>query len=236
MFAKSPMQNPSREAERHRLIAGDAALDFANTLNGHTRPNGHEYLHDFTDLALWCRHAGILSPSEMRAALREARARPEQARKLYRQAIGLRETVFRVFHAIASGMGPAQEDLQTLGDEWRHAQAQARLTRSATGYALEWESASLLDRIPRALSTAAVNTLISTRASRVKACNGAGCDWLFIDSSRNHLRRWCSMDECGNRAKMQRRRERKGRGAKKSPAAVSHGRTVQARVSQRGRS
>ncbi|MCL4825828.1 MAG: CGNR zinc finger domain-containing protein [Caldilinea sp.] len=27
------------------------------------------------------------------------------------------------------------------------------------------------------------------------------CGWLFFDASRNRSRRWCSMEDCGNRAK-----------------------------------
>ncbi|MGZ8649732.1 MAG: CGNR zinc finger domain-containing protein [Solirubrobacteraceae bacterium] len=33
--------------------------------------------------------------------------------------------------------------------------------------------------------------------------------WLFIDSSRNHSRRWCTMNICGASAKMRRYRARK---------------------------
>src|SRR5438046_1025129 len=36
------------------------------------------------------------------------------------------------------------------------------------------------------------------------------CAWLFLDSTRNHSRRFCSMKECGNRAK-QRRHYRRAR-------------------------
>lgn len=36
---------------------------------------------------------------------------------------------------------------------------------------------------------------------RVKACPGADCAWVFLDRSRNGSRRWCQMNECGNRAK-----------------------------------
>lgn len=198
-----------REAEIHRLIAGDRALDFANTLNGHRRRNGHEYLHDFIDLAIWCRHAGILSPHETRNALKQAAQRPTQARQVYRRALVLRETIFRVYYAIASGVKPSWPDLRTLSDAWREAQGHAEIAASPTGFALGWDEEALLEQIPRRLVSAAVNTLISERASRIKACAGDGCDWLFVDSSRNHLRRWCSMDECGNRAKMRRRRLRK---------------------------
>ena len=35
---------------------------------------------------------------------------------------------------------------------------------------------------------------------RVKACPGDDCGWLFLD--RSGRRRWCSMDSCGNRAKV----------------------------------
>jgi predicted RNA-binding Zn ribbon-like protein len=31
-----------------------------------------------------------------------------------------------------------------------------------------------------------------------------GCGWLFVDESRNGSRRWCSMKDCGNRAKARR--------------------------------
>ncbi len=37
--------------------------------------------------------------------------------------------------------------------------------------------------------------------ARVRRC--AGCVLWFLDTSRNGTRRWCSMDECGNRAKAQ---------------------------------
>ena len=35
-------------------------------------------------------------------------------------------------------------------------------------------------------------------------CDGDGCAWLFIDTSKNRTRRWCDMAICGNRAKARR--------------------------------
>jgi predicted RNA-binding Zn ribbon-like protein len=37
--------------------------------------------------------------------------------------------------------------------------------------------------------------------SRMKACPGPHCGWLFYDASRNRSRQWCSMQLCGNRVK-----------------------------------
>lgn len=35
----------------------------------------------------------------------------------------------------------------------------------------------------------------------VKHCDNAACTRYFLDTSRNHSRRWCSMEGCGNRNK-----------------------------------
>ncbi|HEU4737941.1 MAG TPA: CGNR zinc finger domain-containing protein [Solirubrobacterales bacterium] len=45
---------------------------------------------------------------------------------------------------------------------------------------------------------------------RLKACTDDGCQWAFFDSTRNRSRTWCSMEECGNREKTRRYRERRG--------------------------
>jgi len=45
---------------------------------------------------------------------------------------------------------------------------------------------------------------------RLKACTDTGCQWAFFDSTRNRSRTWCSMEECGNREKTRRYRERRG--------------------------
>jgi predicted RNA-binding Zn ribbon-like protein len=48
------------------------------------------------------------------------------------------------------------------------------------------------------------------RWSRLKACPDATCLQAFYDASRNRSRRWCSMESCGNRAKVRGYRARQG--------------------------
>lgn len=200
---------PPREAETHRLVAGDRCLDFANTLNGHNRASGHEYLHNFKDLVLWSRHAGLLTAGEVYLAARQERIRPQAAEAIFHRAIRLREVTFRIFRAVADGKRPQADDLRGLDGAWGEAQRHAHIIRSNKGFAVGWVDDAILELIPRRLSASAVDLLTSRRLTQVRACSGDGCDWLFVDSSRNHLRRWCSMDECGNRAKMRRREARR---------------------------
>jgi predicted RNA-binding Zn ribbon-like protein len=55
----------------------------------------------------------------------------------------------------------------------------------------------------------AAELMTGPRAGRVKQCqDDRGCGWLFVDESRAQNRRWCSMGDCGNRAKANRHYER----------------------------
>jgi predicted RNA-binding Zn ribbon-like protein len=43
---------------------------------------------------------------------------------------------------------------------------------------------------------------------RVKACRADDCKFAFLDTAKNRSRAWCSMQSCGNRAKVAAYRER----------------------------
>jgi predicted RNA-binding Zn ribbon-like protein len=57
--------------------------------------------------------------------------------------------------------------------------------------------------------------------SRLKACPESRCRWAFYDSSKNRSRRWCTMTECGNRAKGRRYRARHREPANADDAAAA---------------
>lgn len=44
--------------------------------------------------------------------------------------------------------------------------------------------------------------LSSEEFKYLKRCNNHDCVLVFIDTSKNHSRRWCSMELCGNRSKV----------------------------------
>lgn len=64
----------------------------------------------------------------------------------------------------------------------------------------------------RDIGAATVAALLRAMArpgwSRMKACRGDDCRWVFVDGSRNSSRRWCAMANCGNRAKVATFRDR----------------------------
>lgn len=58
------------------------------------------------------------------------------------------------------------------------------------------------------IATAAAQLALAGHLDRVKICPADDCRWAFYDRSKNHSRQWCSMDVCGNRAKVREHRAR----------------------------
>jgi predicted RNA-binding Zn ribbon-like protein len=199
----------TRDAEIHHLIGSALCLDFANTLYGHEE-SIHEYLYDYRDLVLWSRHVGILSPERAEILLSKGEQAPAEAEAVFRQAIQIREMIFRVFASLAHDESPRDVDLVQLHQVWLESQSHTKLEQSDSGFELGWEDRNAIDFMLWPITRSAVELLTSDELKRVKQCGR--CDWLFVDRSRNQSRRWCSMDACGNRIKMARRYQREKQG------------------------
>ena len=199
------------EAANHKLIGGQLCLDFANTLNGHGRVAPHEYLIGYPDLVVWSRRAGLLTDVEAERLLRLAGKDPRKATLVYHRAIELRETIFRVFSALALRRSPRAGDIGALNEARLEALQRSTISARDGGYVVDWTDKSALDRMLWPIALSAAELLTSPHLARVRECAGNRCDWLFVDTSRNHMRRWCSMAECGNQSKSQRFLARKRR-------------------------
>jgi predicted RNA-binding Zn ribbon-like protein len=190
------------------FVGGSLALDFANTVGGaHTAPT-HEHLVEYVDLAEFGRSAGYLSASQTRRLIDEAGRQPARAAAVLRRAVSLREAIWRGFDVIAKGGRADASDLAAIHEEELAALRHARLHQSESGVDYEWSDELLLDRPLWAIARSASDLLRSKDVARVRECGSATCEWLFVDRSRNHSRRWCDMNDCGNRAKVRRFRQR----------------------------
>ena len=213
-FTKNPyflitqITSEMREAENHRLVGGALCLDFANTLVGHGAIPKHEYLTDYGDLVLWSRHTHLLAPSEVTFLIREAPRHPSKSLVAFKKALTLRKLIYRIFSAIIQNTHPKQIDLDQLNTARLQSLQHSSVVQVKQRFSLEWADPMAWDRMLWPIAISATDLLTSKELPYVKQCAGEGCDWLFLDTSRNHLRRWCTMDDCGNRAKMRRRYER----------------------------
>ena len=203
-MTQAPVQKPVFE-----FMGGRLCLDFANTLND-SRACPKERLLTYKDLVTWGREAGTLTNQEARHLMEESRKRPEDSTRTLREAVDLREAIFRLFSSVIDGGTPEHADLVKLNDALSRAMTRLRVAKEATGFAWEWApDADALDRMLWPVVRSAADVLHSGEVARVGRCGGENCDWLFLDTSHNHSRRWCDMRGCGNRAKARRYYERK---------------------------
>jgi predicted RNA-binding Zn ribbon-like protein len=194
---------------RFPLVGGDAALDFTNTVGDHASDQPWEWLRGYPALVAWGRQAGLLTEDAARRLLAAADRDPAAAAAALEGAKAVRETIFRIFAAVAAGRSPAPTDLTAFNAALAQAFARLRVAPADGAVVWAWEASHADLAGPLwPIVRAAADLLTSDRAALVRQCAGAGCGWLFLDTSRRRNRRWCRMTDCGNRAKAQRHRAR----------------------------
>lgn len=191
-------------SDKLELVGGRLCLDFTNTVGGRFVAQPNERLTSYLELVMWGRHAGIVSGDEAEGLLEAAERMPGEAASVLRRAIALREAIYRLFSRSAVGLAPLEGDLARLNEELSDAMQRLRVHRDEDGYSLAWERGDRLDRMLWPIARSAMEVLTSSDLERVRECGGEDCNWLFLDTSKNHSRRWCVMSDCGNRAKAKR--------------------------------
>jgi len=201
-----------RDAGNLKLLGGRLCLDFVNTLDWRGTDSPQEFLKTFDDLVSWSRHVGICSQREIRKLYKMAEQSDADAIKALNRTLKLRETIYRLFAAGIVNRKPLKEDLVIFNKNLSRSMKDSRIIPTADGYA--WDitgNQTKLDWILSPIIRSAAETLVSDERKKVKACADSACGWLFIDVSRNRSRRWCDMQDCGNRAKASRFYRKKAR-------------------------
>ena len=201
-----------------KLVAGDPCLDFVNTVGGRVpQADGlrttvlEDKLAAYPDLLAFALRRGLVPEVAARRLTRAARARPGEARAALERALAFREALHRTLRASMTGRRPSPADLERVNAEVAASRRHEAL--AARGERLEWvwRPADALEAPLWAVSRAAARLLTSPDLAHLRQCGGEACGWLFLDRSRSGRRRWCSMDDCGNLAKVRRFRRRHAR-------------------------
>jgi predicted RNA-binding Zn ribbon-like protein len=187
----------------------DLCLSFANTLTWRGSEQPSESLTGLDDVLAWCAKRARLDADDVAALRASVESSPRRQARELAAAIELRETIFRIFIAIAAGRPVAAADLAALNRFLDETPARRCLEQADGVYA--WAA----DRAARSVVSllapvvwSAGDLLTRSGSYRIRRCANERCGWLFIDESKAGTRRWCDMSSCGNRAKAQRHYQR----------------------------
>jgi predicted RNA-binding Zn ribbon-like protein len=177
-----------------QFIAGNLALDFVNTV-GNRLGEPREYLDRVAELERWARLAGLFG----------TRAHLFLSRKQLEDVHAVREQLYALFQPLASGSAISKQGLSQLNARFSPTASKRKLDYNQNSVNWRWDtSANDPDRILAPILLSATELLVSGRYRRIRQCQGETCGWLFLDRSRAGRRLWCSMADCGNRAKVRR--------------------------------
>ncbi len=212
------------------FIGGVAALDFLNSIASPVDVPV-EWIETGEDLLNWLLQANLVK-SKVVEHIRKS-AGPGELDAVAVQARGLRDW-FRTFVTSHMGAPLTREAIRELKPLNRllardevYGQLAPRHENTNEGVAgLEfvadrrWRSPETL-LLP--VAKAMADLLTTVDFTNVKRCEWHTCTLLFVDTTRGHMRRWCSMAVCGNRAKQAAHRERSfrasGQGRESAPSS-----------------
>jgi predicted RNA-binding Zn ribbon-like protein len=205
------------------LCGGHPALDFVNSLDNRFRDDGpNEMLATYGDLLRFLEETALLSREHARV-LNKAVA-PQAAARALESTRELREAVAAVLYGSLEKKRPPQQDVLLLEKHFLNASRHRELQwqpgngegarTGADADALKPTRARFTWRWGRheadadlpvwVLALSVSEILLSPDMERVRTCGVDTCRWLFLDTSKNHTRRWCNMKVCGNRMKARR--------------------------------
>ncbi|MBB6473879.1 CGNR zinc finger domain-containing protein [Sphaerisporangium rubeum] len=201
------------------LVGGHPAFDLVNTVEPRDGAPPHDHLSGPAALLGWTVAAGLIDGDEAGRAGQVWRDDPVAAEAGLAAVRDVRESLRLVMFALVPG-GEAPADpvatgaaLVRLHERWAGAAGRAALVLGGgdrPGVRLTYGTVPAM-LIPDRVAEAALDVLRTADLTRVRRCPVAdgGCDWLFLDHSRNGSRRWCSMADCGTSAKARRLTERR---------------------------
>jgi predicted RNA-binding Zn ribbon-like protein len=176
------------------FVADHRAIDFLNTVATPTTEQ-LDWLADGASFLDWLRQ-GFAIPDDLKFPPASLDRLAADARKLREWFRGLVEK-----HAgkplkpsIAGALGPLNELLLS-------GQTHFRVSPGTPLVLDEMQSWRTADALLQPIARAMADLLVTRDFSHVRHCEGAQCTLWFVDVSKSHRRRWCSMSVCGNRAK-----------------------------------
>lgn len=154
----------------------------------------------------WGYEEFLHTPADVRAWAKVSRVDVDEL-EVDDQGLGelrtVREAVWNVANAVLAGEHPKKSDLEKLNESAKES-AVPQIDEHQRKY---WQKPMRASQFAGTIARDAIELFSGPYANRVRQCEG-NCELIFVDTSRPGKRRWCSMQRCGNRAKIREFRDR----------------------------
>jgi predicted RNA-binding Zn ribbon-like protein len=190
-----------------KLHAEHPALELVNTLDMRFSGETIELIPTYRDLLRLCTQLKLLTAQQAGKLVRTVDEKTAQ--KVLASTVELREALAVVLYGRIDGSKLPGGQVEILERHFHAAAMHRRLVAGEPHWDWSWSGLERNAEIPLwMLAQRAADLLVSSDAEFIKDCGDPTCRWLFLDTSKNHTRRWCDMKTCGNRMKARRHQAR----------------------------
>jgi len=181
------------ETREFSFVGNALWVDFLNTEPARPGGGGRDDLVSTPGaFARWANAAGLIGSGD---PFQPDEAWLEEARRF-------RTTLREGAEALLADRSPPKATIAAVNERLARSPVVSALSEGGSG----WEimprfDAPAADALLGRLAADFAGTLASGRTGRLRRCEHPNCVMMFIDTSKNGKRRWCSMETCGNREK-----------------------------------
>lgn len=188
------------------LDGGVDCLDFVNSGYDLQKEVITERLHSFEDLLILAERLELFDKNTIQALRIKARANEQEAVAVLKAAHSVRGLLYWLFAGLAQD--PVEKIDRNLLKEVNRLFTEAMQFKllddsgqKKLQFSFQTETAGLMAPVWKFVLSA--HELLATgNLQYIKQCQR--CSWLFLDKTKNHRKKWCSMESCGNSQKTKR--------------------------------
>lgn len=188
-------------------------LDFINTFNGWTPGLDveKERLENFEDFLSWLKYAQTKDREETGWEIAFGEVDPDLQDRIMCDVRKLRKNLFEVFHAFANNRQPEMCHMAAIYEKLAASLMFVEPLERPKDLAGPDNHVRILKPggLLYPIAHSAARLLVEDCLCHIKECSDDTCEWIFLDCSKSHRRRWCDMKSCGNRAKARRHYQKK---------------------------
>lgn len=209
LYTKTPLPRDISRRNEAVFIGGNLALDFVNSTSSHATVGASDHLMPgYGNLLDWCEQAGLVSEEEARRMQLVAGRNARDAAAIRSRATTLRTALHAAVLALINDTLVAPEHLETLSTEITAARNMQQLVATPDRVEWAWQNRTALDRPLAEIALHAESLLGSDRTALLRHCAAPACERVFLDTSRNGRRRYCTSEGCGTRERVRQFRQR----------------------------
>ena len=157
-------------------------------------------LTDSDHLLAWLRSANVVPETEV-SSLHEQWGQKKSGEQATQKACALRSAFRRVVQSVHDEQFAPPEALAELNAILAGTLTYSQLYQLGMKFERSENTTPSETRWLAVIAQDAIDLLCDADLSLLKQCDGPTCIRFFYDTTKNHKRRWCSVEKCGSRAK-----------------------------------